>query len=59
MYWIMSILGLVLMIIPFVLGFSANSAATGGCILLGLVVALSADTRRLSKTKPTGKWSWY
>ena len=47
MYWIMSILGLVLMIIPFVLGFSANSAATWGCILLGLVTALSGGYKAI------------
>ncbi len=47
MYWIMSILGLVLMIIPFVLGFSANSVATWECILLGLVTALSGGYKAI------------
>lgn len=47
MYWIMSTLGLVLMIIPFVLGFSAISAGTWGCILLGLVTALSGGYKAI------------
>ena len=45
MYWIMSILGLGLFIAPFVFGFSANVAAMWACIILGLVVAISAGCK--------------
>ena len=45
LYWIMSILGLVLFIAPFVFGFSGNVAAMWACIILGLVVAISAGCK--------------
>jgi VIT1/CCC1 family predicted Fe2+/Mn2+ transporter len=54
MYWIMSILGLVLFIAPFVFGFSANTAAMWACIILGLVVALSAGYKAIAQDK--AKW---
>jgi hypothetical protein len=53
MYWLMSILGLVLFIAPFVFGFSANTAAMWACIILGLVVALSAGYKAIAQDKAT------
>ncbi len=51
MYWILSIVGLVFLIAPFALGFSANTAAMWACIILGLVVALSAGYKAITQDK--------
>ncbi len=53
MYWLMGTLGLVLFIAPFVFGFSANTAAMWACIVLGLVVALSAGYKAIAQDKAT------
>src|SRR5574341_142456 len=49
MYWFLSILGVLLLIAPFVLGFSANAAALWACVVLGLVVALTAGYKAIAK----------
>lgn len=54
LYWIISILGVLFMIAPFVLGFSANTAALWTCIILGVVVALAAGYKAV--TEDQAKW---
>ncbi len=54
MYWIISLFGILLLIAPFVLGFTDNTAALWTCYGLGLVVALFASTKAV--TGDEGKW---
>ncbi len=54
MYWIISLLGVLLFIAPFVLGYSANTAALWACIFLGVVVTLSAGYKAVAKDE--AKW---
>ncbi len=54
MYWMITVLGILLFSAPFVLGFATNPAALWTCFSLGLVVALSASTKAV--TEDEGKW---
>jgi uncharacterized membrane protein HdeD (DUF308 family) len=42
MYWITGILGLALILAPFVFGFSANASAMWSSIVLGAVITLAS-----------------
>jgi uncharacterized membrane protein HdeD (DUF308 family) len=42
MYWITGILGLALILAPFVFGFSANTSAMWSSIVLGAVITLAS-----------------
>ncbi len=54
MYWIITVLGVLLLIAPFVLGFAADTATLSTCMILGLVVALPASTKAV--TEDEGRW---
>ncbi len=54
MHWIISLLGDLLLIAPFILGFSANTPALWTCIVLGVVVTLSAGYKAVAKDE--AKW---
>ncbi len=56
MYWIITALGGLLFIAPFVLGFSANAAALWTCIILGAVVAVAAGYQAV--TKDDARWEF-
>ncbi len=49
MHWIISLVGALLLIAPFVLGFSPNTAALWACIILGVVVTLSAGYKAVAE----------
>ncbi|MEJ2710219.1 MAG: SPW repeat protein [Anaerolineales bacterium] len=42
MYWITGILGLALILAPFVFGFSANTSAMWSSVILGAVITLAS-----------------
>ncbi len=54
MYWIIGLVGALLFMAPFILGFSANIAAMWTCIILGGVVALLAGYKAVMKDET--KW---
>ncbi len=54
MYWFISILGVLFLIAPFILGYSANGAALWTSLILGIVVALSAGYKAVAKD--AAKW---
>jgi len=54
MYWTIGILGLALIVAPFVLGYSGDTNALWTSIILGAVVALVAGYKAL--TKDVAKW---
>lgn len=56
MYWLTGILGVVLIIAPFILGYSSNQAALWSSMLIGLVVALVSLYKALSKD--TARWEY-
>ncbi len=56
LYWIITALGGLLFIAPFVLGFSANAAALWTCIILGAVVAVAAGYQAVAKDD--AKWEF-
>ena len=49
MYWVTGILGLILVLTPFAMGFSNNLAALWTSIILGLVVAAVSFYKAFSK----------
>lgn len=49
MYWVIGILGLALIVAPYVLGYSGNTNALWTSIILGVVVALAAGYKALAK----------
>ena len=54
MLWTMSALGLALMLAPFVLNYSSNSAALWTSLILGAVIALVSGYKAV--TKDTEEW---
>ncbi|MCG8347454.1 MAG: SPW repeat protein [Chloroflexales bacterium] len=53
-YWILSILGLLLVISPFALGYSTDTNAMWSSIVLGAVIALVSGYKALARDK--GIW---
>lgn len=54
MFWANMILGLALMIAPFVLGYSTNPTATWGSIAVGAVIAIASGYK--AYTKVADRW---
>ena len=54
MFWANMILGLALMIAPFVLGYNTNTTALWSSVLIGAVVALASGYK--AYTKATDLW---
>jgi hypothetical protein len=48
-YWLITILGLVLIVAPFVLGYSGETTPMWTSIILGAIVALSAAYKALAR----------
>lgn len=57
MYWLTGILGLVLGVAPFVLGYSTNANALWTSVILGAVVLLAAIYKAAFKTATT--WEYW
>ncbi|MCB9098031.1 MAG: SPW repeat protein [Anaerolineales bacterium] len=56
MYWLTGILGAILIVAPFILGYSENLAALWSSMILGLVVAAVSLYKALSKD--TARWEY-
>ncbi|MCB0211534.1 MAG: SPW repeat protein [Anaerolineae bacterium] len=56
MYWVTGILGLILVLMPFTLGYTNNLAALWTSIILGLVVVAVSFYKAF--TKDTARWEY-
>ncbi|MCB0163962.1 MAG: SPW repeat protein [Anaerolineae bacterium] len=56
MYWLTGVLGLILVIAPFIVGYSENLAALWTSLILGLIVVAVSFYKALSKD--TARWEY-
>lgn len=57
MYWITGILGLALILAPFVFGFSANASAMWSSVVLGAVITLASIVE--GWTRDNRNWEYW